>query len=316
MRSGFADLNLPVSADDDVHSVRERLAEANRLGYSSVAATAAVSASTLCLGEVHTASRLLPAWPMGDAVVCASTAGAPAALRLRPLYQLTRLTVVLDEPEQLGPGGSKLRSAAALSYDLLAVSPTSDKAFAATCTSLPVDVISCDVSRRLPFRLRPQLVRAALARGLTFELCYAPCLRDVAARRQTFAGAAAVCRAVAAAGGCHTSLSISSGAARACELRGPADVANLAVTLFGLSKAGAARNCVSRNANSIIAHAAARRSAVKTCAVGLTSLAGGISSGIERAEKGWPPQATGFPPAAAGITARESGVADSLFLRV
>jgi hypothetical protein len=55
-------------------------------------------------------------------------------------------------------------------YDLLAVQPRSERTFALACNSLDVDIISLDLSRRLPFRFKPALIKAALARGLTFEV--------------------------------------------------------------------------------------------------------------------------------------------------
>ena len=61
-------------------------------------------------------------------------------------------------------------------------------------------------------------------------MCYAPGLKDVAARRNTFAGAQALARATRGKG-----IVIASGSRVAYDLRGPADVANLA-TLFGLNQ--------------------------------------------------------------------------------
>ena len=166
------------------------------------------------------------------------------------LAQLTRLTVVASEPAhcaQLAAAGDATRS-----YDILAVQAASERVFASACTTLDVDIISFDLARRLPFRLRVPAVRAALARGVTFELCYAPALREPNSRRQLFANALAVVRATGGAG-----VILSSGAQRAFELRGPYDVANLG-TLFGLSLAGAKAAVSSRTA-AVLQHAAARR---------------------------------------------------------
>lgn len=57
------------------------------------------------------------------------------------------------------------------SYHLLAVQPQTERAFALACSSLDVDIISLDLSRRLPYRFKPALVKAAIARGLQFEVC-------------------------------------------------------------------------------------------------------------------------------------------------
>ncbi|EFN50831.1 hypothetical protein CHLNCDRAFT_14345, partial [Chlorella variabilis] len=93
-----------------------------------------------------------------------------------------------------------------------------------------VDLIALDLSRRLPYRFKPSFIRAALARGVHFEICFAPALREVGLRRQLFANALALCRETRGRG-----IVVSSGARSYTELRGPLDVANLA-TLFGLTQ--------------------------------------------------------------------------------
>ena len=84
------------------------------------------------------------------------------------------------------------------------------------------------VCRSLLYRLRPPLIKAAVERGVVFEVCYGAAISDATGRRQLFSNAIALVRA---AGGASL---VSSGAATASELRAPHDVANLA-TLFGLS---------------------------------------------------------------------------------
>lgn len=83
------------------------------------------------------------------------------------LSQLSRLTVTVDEPEA---AIAALSSKAAASYDVLAVEPVSERAFAAACNVLKADIIAVDLSSRLPFKLKPTLVKAAVARGLAFEV--------------------------------------------------------------------------------------------------------------------------------------------------
>ena len=98
------------------------------------------------------------------------------------------------------------------------------------------------------------VVRAALARGVVFELCYSPALREPSARRQLLANATALVRATGGRG-----LLLSSGAARAFELRGPHEAANLG-TLFGLTQA-AAKEALLGRALALLNRAAARRAA-------------------------------------------------------
>ncbi len=58
-----------------------------------------------------------------------------------------------------------------------------------------MDIIALELWQRLPFKLKPALVKAALARGVFFEICYAPALREPSARRNLFANAQALVRA-------------------------------------------------------------------------------------------------------------------------
>lgn len=63
---------------------------------------------------------------------------------------LSRITVSLDADADC----TRFASAAAVTrtYDLLAVQPTSERAFASACATLDVDLISLDLCRRLPFK--------------------------------------------------------------------------------------------------------------------------------------------------------------------
>lgn len=86
----------------------------------------------------------------------------------------------------------------------------------------------------------------------TLQICFAPALRDAAARRQLFANAVALARETRGRG-----LVVSSGARSYMELRGPQDAANLA-TLFGLTPQQALAAVTSAPA-AAVARAASRR---------------------------------------------------------
>lgn len=57
------------------------------------------------------------------------------------------------------------------------------------CSSLDVDIITFDLSKRLPFRLKPAALQEAVKRGAHLEICYAAAIRDEGARRTCFANA-------------------------------------------------------------------------------------------------------------------------------
>ncbi|RKO84025.1 RNase P subunit p30, partial [Blyttiomyces helicus] len=109
-------------------------------------------------------------------------------------------------------------------YDLLAVQPTTEKLFQAACKTYEVDIISLDMGSRLPFYLKQPMVNLAISRGLYFEICYGPAIRDQSTRRHLISNAAALIRVTKG-----KNVIISSEALKAMEVRGPYDVINLYV---------------------------------------------------------------------------------------
>ena len=202
-----------------------------------------------------------------------------------PITQYSRCTVILDD-NSLGKQGHGFISSnltSALTYDLLAVCPTTDATFSAACTSLSelkpisIDIISLDLAAapRLPFMLKRSSVGAAIQNGVMFEVCYGAVtgVRDVfanhrassfsssrpmepnekaRARRCVIAGTRELLRVTNG-----KNILLSSGAAQLVGLRGPADVANLA-SVMGLNQE-LASDAMTKNARSIIKRAETRR---------------------------------------------------------
>lgn len=106
-------------------------------------------------------------------------------------------------------------------------------------------LISLDLTRRLSIRLKPALLKEALARGSVFEVSYGPALRGAVARRNIFCNAQLLSKALYGRG-----IVLSSAASTAMELRGPYDVANLG-PLLGLTQE-AAKVGVSRYARDFL----------------------------------------------------------------
>ena len=145
-------------------------------------------------------------------------------------------------------------------YDVLALEPTSERAFASACANRRADVLAVDLGARPAFRARAPALRAACARGACVEISYNPALSlDPARRRNFFANAAQLARLVGpgAGGGAGGGVVIAGGSRAAAELRGPYDVANLA-TLFGM-KDEQARAAMSTRAVALLTRAAAKR---------------------------------------------------------
>jgi ribonuclease P/MRP protein subunit RPP1 len=120
----------------------------------------------------------------------------------------------------------------AAAYDIVAVRPTTEKAFNAACLSvLDASLISLDLTMDYHFFFKPKPCMAAVRRGARFELCYGQTLDPGAdaRRRANFVGnLMGIVRATRGRG-----IVVSSEAKSALELRAPADVVNL-MAVWGL----------------------------------------------------------------------------------
>jgi ribonuclease P/MRP protein subunit RPP1 len=139
---------------------------------------------------------------------------------------LRRCTLPISDPAQ----NYRLPHLAS-TYDILALRPTTEKAFLAACTSMSEhSIISLDLTQRYPFHFRPKPLLTAIKRGIRFELCYAQAVQgDSAARRNVISNILSIIRATSGRG-----LIISSEAKSVLGVRAPADVGNL-MMVWGLS---------------------------------------------------------------------------------
>ncbi|ORY80411.1 RNase P subunit p30-domain-containing protein [Protomyces lactucae-debilis] len=163
----------------------------------------------------------------------------------------SRLTLVLEDTSQ-----NYNLSKTAKGYDLLAVRPTSEKTLQYACTQMEVDIISIDLSQRLPYYLKHATLGSAISRGLFIEIAYAPSLTDMSSRRQLLSNASAIVRASRGRG-----LLITSGATQALGLRSPYDIINLA-TFWGLSQERG-REALAENTRRVLKKAETRTSVYK-----------------------------------------------------
>lgn len=90
------------------------------------------------------------------------------------------------------------------------------------CGHVDADIVSLDLSGRLPFRIKNGPINLAVSRGMVFEIRYSPAIRDQNARRNLIANAAALAKVTKG-----RNIIISSDAQAVLELRAPADVINL-----------------------------------------------------------------------------------------
>lgn len=140
---------------------------------------------------------------------------------------MTRLNLTLSDPAQ----NQRLNNLTQV-YDLVALRPTNEKALLNACTNLECDVISLDLSVRLPYHFKFKMLSAAVSRGVRLEISYGPGVTGsgVDARRNLIGNAMALIRATRGRG-----IIVSSEARRALNLRAPWDVINL-TCVWGLSQ--------------------------------------------------------------------------------
>ncbi|MCO5562687.1 hypothetical protein L7F22_016315 [Adiantum nelumboides] len=259
--SAFYDLNVSTEGLSQAERV-SLITTALQLGYSGVAFDHVVKGSLsdahICKSRSLDLSAIASANP--DVVQSAhfhrDILGVLPANRA--FHQYDRLTVTVDTAIQasaLNAGNHVLRS-----YDLVAIRPTIQKVFDQACTHLEVDLITLDFLHRLPIRLKPSSIQAALARGVFFEVSFSGAFQDVRARRELFANAQILQGLTRG-----KNIIATSGAENMMDLRGPNDVANMA-TFFGLSRE-AAKHSVSKNCEDAIVRGLARKRTYKSAVI-------------------------------------------------
>ncbi len=206
----FYDLNLPYSKTASPSELSRTLSFSAELGYS-------------CVALSRTLSGKVPTNVTTDAIsIPIANVKVPASMTL-----LTRITFTISDPTQ-----NHRLSSLQPAYNIVALRPTNEKVLSLCCQSLECDLISLDLSLRLPFILKFKTMAAALQRGIRFEICYSGGVisSGTDARRNLISGATALIRATRGRG-----IIISSEARSALGFRGPWDVVNLAA-VWGLSQ--------------------------------------------------------------------------------
>ncbi|KAK1984037.1 RNase P subunit p30-domain-containing protein, partial [Colletotrichum cereale] len=210
------DLNIPWSPTTAPADLSRTISFASSLGYTVLALN-----HTITPPIPSQITNPLPRFPLPAAAAASQPPRSP-----RPTV-LHRATVLLSDPSQ-----NYRLPALAAAYDLLAVRPTTEKAFQAACLSMAEpSLISLDLTQHFPFHFRPKPLMAAVSRGVRFEVCYAQVLAapDARARAAFISNLASLVRATKGRG-----LVVSSEARSALGLRAPNDVVNL-LAVWGLA---------------------------------------------------------------------------------
>ncbi|KAH8813129.1 RNase P subunit p30-domain-containing protein [Xylogone sp. PMI_703] len=200
------DLNVPWSSTQSPQELQRTISFLSELGYNVLALN-------------HIISGPLPAQITNPIPETQSFSIPPKVTLLR------RCTLIISDPNL----NYRLQAVAA-AYDILALRPTTEKAFMSACLSIPDhSIISLDMTQRHPFPFRPKPFMTAVNRGVRFEISYAQAtLEDTVSRRNFISNCLSIIRATKGRG-----LIISSEARSALAVRGSHDVINL-MAVWGL----------------------------------------------------------------------------------
>ncbi|KAK3666157.1 RNA-binding RNA processing protein rpp1 [Elasticomyces elasticus] len=224
----FYDLNVPYATGDA--TLPRTLAFISELGYNVVALN-------------HSIAGKLPAQ-----ISCAIPDPLPFKDLPPKLEIRRRVTLTLTESYQNARLAELARA-----YDILAVRPIDERTLQLACGSLDCDIISLDLTQRLPFYFKFKMLSEAVKSGKRLELCYSQgVLGDSSARRNLISNATQLIRASRGRG-----LIISSEAKAAVGCRGPWDVINLA-TIWGLAQ-DRGFEAMSKEARSVVVSAQLKR---------------------------------------------------------
>lgn len=273
--AAFGDLSLPYQNDPRI--LMKFISSYVNLGYETIA-----------IDRIHTPD--VKSKRDGDRIPPPSDLtklpGLEDLKKLCPrLKLLSRITIVVQDQSNI----RYVVGDVVQSYDIVAVRPMNEKLFQQICQTVEADVVSLDMTSRLPFYIKHPQVKLAIERGMSFEIAYSPAIRDDFLRKNVIANALELVRVCKG-----KNVVVSSGAESVMELRGPYDLVNLGL-LFGL-KQDQSKASISKNIRSVIYHAEARNRTAKGV-FGLEKITPSLA-GVKRGHKNGDGESLGqgFPP--------------------
>ncbi|CAG2186850.1 RPP1 [Mytilus edulis] len=174
--ANFMDFNVQIS---EKQSLAKTLAMAAKLGYS----VAAVNHCAPSIDSIHAIP--LPETLKVDAETLKNIMAGTKKFR-----QLSRFSTIMEDVAQL----QKLNTPEIQAFDLVAVQPLTEKIFHVAVSSLKIDIITVDVTQKLPYPIKRPLINVALERGIYFEIQYSPAIRDSTSRKYMIANAQTLIR--------------------------------------------------------------------------------------------------------------------------
>jgi len=237
------DLNIIVQTDDQRDSdqvIIKKLQTAERLGIETVA---------LSVKLTPTMKNTVIPDPVYIEVPSTSN-----------MKILSRLTLCIDS-NQDNLMYKVMQQPNVKEYDLLSFQPMGDKLMNQICSGSHLcDILTFDMSCRLPVDLRRANLNLLKQRGTCFEINYSDALKGQSARQQTLSNGQLL---VDKSRGRNVILS--SGATSSLHLRSPSDVSNLGY-LFDM-KGNQCKDSASKNGLLAIKHSKTRRNPNSACLV-------------------------------------------------
>ncbi|XP_071127417.1 ribonuclease P protein subunit p30-like [Mytilus edulis] len=250
--ANFMDFNVQIS---EKQHLAKTLAMAAKLGYS-VAAVNHCAPSIDSIVKKKKKDKDYHAIPLPETLKVDAETLKNIMAGTKKFRQLSRFSTIMEDVAQL----QKLNTPEIQAFDLVAVQPLTEKIFHVAVSSLKIDIITVDVTQKLPYPIKRPLINVALERGIYFEIQYSPAIRDSTSRKYMIANAQTLIRVCKG-----KNVIISSGCLKAMDLRGPHDVANLGL-LFGMSQEQA-KAAITTNCQSLLLHSESRKITKSTVGV-------------------------------------------------
>ena len=171
----------------------------------------------------------------------------PSECRMRVI---TRLTLCLEDQATIY---KVMQNPVLKEYDLMAVEPLNDKILNQISSgSLEPDVVTFDLSQRLPVDMKRANLKLPISRGVCFEICFTQAFTGQSSRANTFSSAQLLVDKTKG-----KNVIISSGAKTCINMRGPYDAAAIGL-LFGMKELRC-KESVFRSGDTCIRHAECRK---------------------------------------------------------
>lgn len=173
---------------------------------------------------------------------------------------LSRVTLDVENQEQLSFLRTSSNKLIITSFDLVAVNPKCEKSFRSIMEGkFDFDIVSlAPTAERIPFKLDRHQIGLGTGNGLVFEISYGLAIRSQSLRKYVFTNAQNLTSRTKRGAG----VIVTSGGETRMDFRAPSDVANFASTLFGL-KGSAGLDAISIASRKCIVRALLRKETFK-----------------------------------------------------